>query len=292
MPLNFYESVWKCQVTRRKQTLILIAAPPLVPFEVQEVHVIPNTARLNLANSRPLLGCWIQLFNPAVAEVMSLCGYDVVLIDMELGLGSVQDTVNVMRAARGTGAALFIRLPSNDPVIIRTLADQGADGIMVPMIETPEAAREVVSACRYTPRRTRGIVRGSDCGNNEENVDQIGSHTIVICQIETVLGVNNAEAIAQIDGVDMLFVDRDNLAADCGHMLDPNHPLVNALVDEVLAGARSTGKKTGTIPGTDRTWQMLFDEGFDLVIPSSDMSILRTFAKQEVGAYRAHVTGK
>lgn len=258
--------------------------------------MIPNTAKSALANGRPLFGCWIQLFNPVVAEMMSLCGYDILMIDMEHGLGSVQDAANVMRAARGTGAASLVRLPANDPVIIKTLMDQGADGIMVPMIETPEAARAVVSACRYPPKGTRGlavgVARGSDYGINEAYVDTIDNHALVICQIETVLGVKNARAIAEIDGVDMLFIGRNDLAADSGHILDLDHPEVNALVDEVLAIAKDTGKKIGTVPSAGRTWQKLLDEGFDLVIPSSDISILRMFGQQEVGAFRLHVTGE
>ncbi|NRP21784.1 5-keto-4-deoxy-D-glucarate aldolase [Ensifer adhaerens] len=253
----------------------------------------PNTAKIALSNGKPLFGCWIQLFNPVVAEMMGLCGYNILMIDMEHGLGSVQDTANVMRAARGTGAASLVRLPANDPVIIKTLMDQGADGIMVPMVETPEAAQAVVSACRYPPKGNRGlavgIARGSDYGINENYVATVDDHTLVICQIETVLGVKNARAIAEIDGVDMLFIGRNDLAADSGHILDLDHPEVNALVDEVLAIAKETGKKIGTVPSAGRTWEKLIDEGFDLVIPSSDISILRMFGQQEVGAFRAHV---
>ena len=254
--------------------------------------MIPNTAKNALANGKSLFGCWIQLFNPAVAEMMGLCGYDILMIDMEHGLGSVQDAANVMRAARGTGAASLVRLPSNDPVIIKTLMDQGVDGVMIPMIETAGAAQAVVNACRYPPKGNRGlavgIARGSDYGINENYVATIDEHSLVICQIETVLGVKNAKAIAEIDGVDMLFIGRNDLAADSGHILDLDHPEVNALVDEVLAIAKAAGKKTGTVPSSGRSWQTLLDEGFDLVIPSSDISILRMFGQSEVAAFRAH----
>lgn len=254
--------------------------------------MIPNTAKLALKEGKPLFGCWIQLFNPIVAEMMGLCGYDVLLIDMEHGLGNVQDTANVMRAARGTGAASLVRLPANDPVTIKTLMDQGADGIMVPMIETVEAAQAVVSACRYPPKGVRGlavgVARGSDYGINEKYVDIVDEHTLVICQIETVLGVKNAKAIAELDGVDMLFIGRNDLAADSGHILDLDHPEVNSLVDEVLAIAKAAGKKIGTVPSAGRTWQKLIDEGFDFVLNSSDVSILRMHGQQEVGSFRAH----
>jgi len=89
----------------------------------------------------------------------------------------------------------------------------------------------------------------------------------------------------------MLFIGRNDLAADAGHILDLDHPDVNKLVDEVLAIAKETGKKIGTVPSAGRSWKKLLDEGFDLVIPSSDISILRMFGQQEVGAFHSHFTG-
>jgi len=250
-----------------------------------------NAAKAALGDKRQLLGCWLQLFDPVVGEMMGLCGYDLVMIDMEHGLGSLQDAANVMRAVKGTGASSFVRLPANDPAIIKTLMDQGVDGVMVPMIETPQAARTVVSACRYPPRGERGIAvgiaRAAQYGLNTSYVDNVEQNTFIICQIETVAGVKRAKEIAQVDGVDMLFVGRNDLAADCGHILDLDHPEVNAMVDQVLAAARAAGKKVGTVPSDNRSWQTLLAEGFDLVIPSSDISILREFAQKEVGEFRA-----
>jgi len=250
-----------------------------------------NTAKAALNDNQQLFGCWLQLFDPVVGEMMGLSGYDLVMIDMEHGLGSVQDAANVMRAVKGTGASSFVRLPGNDPAILKILMDQGVDGVMVPMIETPEAARAIVAACRYPPRGERGIAvgiaRAAQYGLNTRYVDNGDANTFIICQIETVAGVKRAKEIAEIEGVDMLFVGRNDLAADCGHILDLDHPEVNAMVDQVLAAARAAGKKAGTVPSDACSWQTLLAQGFDLVIPSSDISILREFAQEEVGAFRA-----
>ncbi len=250
-----------------------------------------NTAKAALDDNRQLLGCWLQLFDPVVGEMMGFCGYDLVMLDMEHGLGSLQDAANVMRAVKGTGASSFVRLPANDPTILKTLMDQGVDGVMVPMVETPEAALAIVSACRYPPRGKRGlavgIARAAQYGIDISYVDNVDANTFIICQIETVAGVKRAKEIAQIDGVDMLFIGRNDLAADCGHILDLDHPEVNAMLDQVLAAARAAGKKVGTVPSNNRSWQTLLAQGFDLVIPSSDISILRQFGQKEVGEFRA-----
>jgi 4-hydroxy-2-oxoheptanedioate aldolase len=207
-----------------------------------------NPAKAALAANKPILGCWLQLFNPVVGEMMAKCGYDLVLIDMEHGLGSVPDAANMMRAVSGTGAASIVRVPGHDPVIIKTLMDQGVDGIMVPMVETPEAARAVVSACRYPPKGVRGlaigIARGAQYGMDATYVETVDDNMLIICQI-----------------------------------------------DEVMAAARATGKKIGTVPSVGRSWQQLLADGFDLVIPSSDIGILRIFGQDEVAAFKALTGG-
>ena len=251
----------------------------------------PNSAKASLDAKKKLLGCWLQLFSPVIGEMMGLCGYDLALIDMEHGLGTIADAANVMRAVRGTGASSFVRVPTNDPIVIRTLMDQGADGIMVPMVDTPEAARAAVQACRYPPKGVRGlaigIARGSNYGMDKSYVETVDDHTVIICQIETVAAVKRAKEIAEVDGVDMLFIGRNDLAADSGHILDLDHPEVNAMTDEVVAIAHAAGKTVGTVPSAGRSWQQLLSDGFDLVIPSSDISILRAFGQQEVNDFRA-----
>ena len=107
---------------------------------MNELKFCSNSAKQAFGDGQQLIGFWLQLFHPAVAEMIGLCGYDLVMIDMEHGLGSVQDTVNVMRAIEGTGTTSFVRVPSNDAAILKTLMDQGVGGIMVPMIESRQAA--------------------------------------------------------------------------------------------------------------------------------------------------------
>jgi len=101
-----------------------------------------------------------------------------------------------------------------------------------------------------------------------------------------VKGVRQTREIAEVDGVDMIFIGRNDLAADCGHILQLDDPEVNALVDEVLSVTKAVGKKIGTVPSAQRSQDQLFAEGFDLVIPSSDLSILRVAGQTEVNSFR------
>jgi 4-hydroxy-2-oxoheptanedioate aldolase len=249
-----------------------------------------NMLRRRLNDGATVLGVWQQLAHPAIAELMALAGYEMVLIDMEHGPGSLFDTANMLRGIAGTGSSAMVRVPANDPVLLKQLLDQGPDGVMIPMVESAEDARAAVSACRYPPRGRRGwaagIARAAQYGFDPDYTLKTSSELVIACQIESVAGVNSADAIAAVEGVDVIFIGRNDLAADSGHILDLDHPEVDALVAQSFAAARRHGKKVGTVPSIKRSWQSLLRDGYDMVVPSADTSFLRDAAAAEVAAYR------
>lgn len=249
-----------------------------------------NRLRRRLTEGRTVLGIWQQLAHPAIAELMAFAGYEMVLIDMEHGPGSVFDTANMMRAIAGTGSSAMVRVPANDPVFLKRLLDQGPDGVMIPMVESAEEARAAVSACRYPPGGKRGwaagVARAARYGFDPDYTLETSLDLVIACQIESVAGVENADAIAAVDGVEVVFIGRNDLAADSGHILDLDHPEVDALVARAFEAARRHGKKAGTVPSAKRDWRSLFKDGYDVVVPSADTSFLRDAAAAEVAAYR------
>lgn len=239
---------------------------------------------------RPLLACWIQLFDAGAVEVLALCGYDVLILDLEHGLGSLESAVAMMRTAKGAGVEVLVRAPSHEPALLRALIDHGVRGIVVPMVESAGVAADIVAACRFPPRGRRGVAigasRGARYGFDVNYVDAVGSNTLIVCQIETRAGVERAEEIARTDGVDMLFIGRNDLAADCGHLGDLDHPDVERLVNDVFRAGRAAGKRLGTVPSAARSWAALLQYGFDMVVPSSDIRMLSAAGSMEVGLFK------
>jgi 4-hydroxy-2-oxoheptanedioate aldolase len=249
-----------------------------------------------LLTDRPAFGCWLGNGSGATAELMALVGYDVLVIDMEHGSGTLGETADMLRAAAGTGARAIVRAPANDAVFFKQLLDLGPDGVMVPMIETAEEARAAVAACRYPPRGIRGwaagVARASRYGLDPDYTAEAADRLFIACQIETVKGVGNAAAIAAVEGVDMLFVGRNDLAASAGHILQLDHPEVDALLAEVEAAGRAAGRLLGTVPSPRLGWRVLFERGFRLVVPSTEVSLLRDAARAEVGAFKDFLAGR
>jgi len=116
-----------------------------------------NILRQRLAAGRKVFGCWIELLDPAVTEMLSMVGYDFLLVDTEHGPGDAMTVAQQLRAASASETTVIVRVPCNDPVVMKKTLDVGAEAVMIPMVETGEEAKAAVAACRYPPRGIRGL---------------------------------------------------------------------------------------------------------------------------------------
>ena len=232
------------------------------------------------------------MFSPIVAEVVAQAGYDFVLIDLEHGPGSYLDAIALMQAIQGRDCAPLMRVPSNDEVALKRALDTGVVGVMVPAVNTAAEAEAAVAACHYPPRGRRGmaaaIVRGADYGlRAAEYIESAGEELLVMCQIESAEAVENVVAIAGTEGVDMLFVGPFDLSANVGHLGEPDHPEVRAMIARVEAAAKAAGKLLGAIPTPERSAAELVAAGYELIIADADVVLLRDGARASLATLRA-----
>ncbi len=239
-----------------------------------------------------MLGCWLHLNSPIATEMLSLCGYDFLLIDNEHGAASLSDSVALLQAMAGSPTTNMMRVPWNDPVYLKRALDAGVESVMIPAIETREQAEQAVRACRYPPRGFRGsayqIVRGASYGIGAPDYRETAhDNLLIILQIESKRAVDNVEQIAAVDGVDMLLIGPNDLAGSVGKLGNIEDPEVMALVARTEAAAKTAGRKLGSIAFAGRTPQQMFDHGYDLIVASTDMLFIREGALAEVKAHRA-----
>lgn len=244
-----------------------------------------------LKGGRPALGCLLDMASPIAAEIVAAAGYDCVMIDLEHGPGGLLDATAQMQAVSGYACAPLVRVPENAAVHLKRALDAGPAGVMVPMVDSGEAARTAVSACRYPPRGVRGvahtIARASGYGTGLDRYLARGEEELlVICQIETREGVDNAAVIAGSEGVDMVFVGPMDLSASAGHFNDPDHREVDALMRRVEAAATAAGTLLGALATPGRPAAALFERGYHLVLDAVDVVLLRDAARANVEAAR------
>ena len=211
-------------------------------------------------------------------EVMALSGVDFILIDHEHGQSILPDAIAQLRAMRVTDCPGIVRVPWNDFVYIKRLLDAGVPGIMVPQVNTVEEAQAAVAACRYPPAGNRGAAGGTRAtafGLDQGYYDRANADTLVIVQVETPQAVENAAAIAAVDGVDVVFVGPRDLSAYIGKLNKMDDPELRALIARVEEATLKAGKALGTIAPTGAIAKQLFERGYGLLISGNDMTHLR-----------------
>ena len=246
-----------------------------------------------LKGGRPALVCLANMASPVAAEIVACAGYDGVMVDLEHGPGDVLNATAQMQAITAAGAAPLMRVAENAPVHLKRALDAGPQGVMVPMVSTPDGARAAVAACRYPPEGVRGVAHGiaraSRYGTDVARYVERGEgELLLICQIETLDGVDNAHAIAATEGVDMIFVGPMDLSASAGHFDQPDHAEVDALIERIEEAARGAGKLLGVLATAGRPAPSLFARGFELVIDAVDIALLRDAARANVAASREY----
>jgi 2-keto-3-deoxy-L-rhamnonate aldolase RhmA len=212
------------------------------------------------------LGTWLSIGSPVIAELAALSGFDWVLFDLEHGCVSESSLCDQLRALRGTPAKGIVRVAAPAPDQIARVLDWGADGIMVPRVESAAEAASVVRFACHTPLGQRGFsrtVRATDYGLKNHP-----DKPVIMVQIESRAGVSEAANIAAVEGVDVLFVGPADL--DC--------------LDQVLAAARSSAKAAGILVRDAAELAALSARGFTRIAVDSDLSILRKAYQHSVSS--------
>jgi 4-hydroxy-2-oxoheptanedioate aldolase len=208
-----------------------------------------NTVKAAILGGKPQMGIWLNTGSPVIAEIAGQAGFDWCLIDGEHGPNTVSEWLPQLQALTAAGTPAVIRIPNTDVWMVKQALDLGCQTIMVPMVDTPEDAREMAAAMRYPPLGKRGIgaaiARASQYGVRTDYLKNANDEVCLIVQAETQLALNNIEAIAAVDGIDCIFIGPADLAADMGYTGNPRHPDVVAAIEDAFARITAAGKCAG-----------------------------------------------
>jgi 4-hydroxy-2-oxoheptanedioate aldolase len=250
----------------------------------------PNVLKQRLRNGEKVLGCWTMLGHPLIAEILSLAGFDYLVLDQEHGYGDATTLAAQLHAMSATPCVGMVRVPWNDHVYLKRVLDAGAEAVLVPSVDTADEARAAVAACRYPPRGRRGTaassVRASSYGMAPNYVAGCADELLIACQIESATAVRNIDAILAVEGIDLVFIGPFDLSATVGQLGNLKHPEVAALIEQAENAIRAAGRAMGTVPHPGCSPQDMFDRGYQLVNAGSDVSRLRDGSLADVKAFR------
>jgi len=181
---------------------------------LEKIEVIRN----KLKKSQISIGSWIQIPSASVAEIMGASGYEWVAVDMEHGSISVSDLPDLFRALELGGTLPMARLVEGNAKECKQALDAGAGGIIIPMIETAEQLRKVISYCCWPPAGTRGVgfSRANLFGRNFIDYSVEAQKPLLIAMVENINAIHNLEEILVVDGLDAILVGPYDLSASMG----------------------------------------------------------------------------
>ena len=231
-------------------------------------------------------GSWCNLGSSITAEIAGAAGLDWILVDLEHGAGTMADLVHQFQGIGCTDAAPIVRIAANETPRFKRVLDMGAAGVMVPYVSTPDEAAAAVAAMRFPPAGIRGVAklnRATRFGSAfEEYAGSANENLLLIVQIETVDAVKNADKIASIDGVDVLFIGPLDLSTNLGIQAQYDHPDFRSARQRVVEAARNAGKAAGILLlGHDGAGGVVF-EGFSFLAVGSDSGMVVAGMKQNV----------
>ena len=231
-----------------------------------------------------LIGTIVTLPSPEVAEILSSCGFDWLFVDLEHGALDFAGAQAVLMGA-SPSTACAVRVPSNDEAWTKKCLDLGADGIIIPHIQTKEDAERAVRLCRYPPlgERSVGVGRAQGYGLHIQNYIQKANDSIaLIIQIEHIDALANINSIVQVEGIDAVFIGPYDFSGSMGIMGDVNDPDLLKAIAQVRDCCRDADLPLGIFGATADSVKPYVLEGYRLIAAGVDTLLLGQAAGQIV----------
>ena len=206
-------------------------------------------------------------------------GFDAIWFDLEHVGNTIESLEINSMAARSQGLDSFVRLAPTDYAVITRSLEAGAGGIMAAQVRTAQEAEQIVRWAKFHPRGYRGLNTGGWDGQfgtvpAAEFCERANRETFVAIQIETVEAVEEASAIAAIDGVDLLFVGPADLSQNLGVTGDFWNEKCIQAIDRVAAACAEHGKPWGVVPASPEHAEMCVSKGCRMLSPAADVRII------------------
>jgi 2-keto-3-deoxy-L-rhamnonate aldolase RhmA len=227
------------------------------------------------------VGVFVKTTSPQCVEILGTTALDFAVLDAEHAPFDRAALDLAMMAGRAARLPLLVRVPDREAASLLSVLDMGAAGVLVPHVDSAEQAREVAAHCRYVngDRGYSSSPRAAGYGTlRMKDAIRHGDDCRVLCQIESVQAVEQAERIAAVPGVDALFIGRADLALSMG-LDDAQHERVGQATEHVIRAGNATGKRVGMFVGSTAEREKYRSLGVCWFVQGSDQSLLRQGAQ-------------
>lgn len=259
-----------------------------------------NLVREKLLQGQPSVGTWLCLPDPVAARLLACVGFDWLTVELEHAPLTMETAAHIFGLVAAQGAAVagqggvptvpLVRVPSNTTENIKRVLDNGAMGIVVPMVNSKAEAERVVAAARYAPQGKRsvgGFLHAANFGTDPATYyEQANNEVLVVVQTEHIDAVEQADEILSVPGIDAFFIGPNDLLKSMGHTpaMDSKAPAFVAAIDHLLAMGKKHGVAAGIHTANAAAARQRIEQGFQFVAIASDVALLLAKAQAELSA--------
>jgi len=242
-----------------------------------------NPFKKALAEGEMQFGCWLGLADTFSAEMMGQAGFDWLVIDGEHAPNDLRSTLAQLQVLAATGSHAVVRVPVGETYMLKQILDAGAQTVLVPMVESANQARQLVRDVTYPPHGDRGVGYALGRAAHFSTITDYGTtadaQICLLVQVENRRGLAALDDILTVNGVHGVFVGPADLAADMGHMGNPDHPDVQAAIMDAIKRIRAAGKAPGILSTRDGMTNDAIAAGAQFVAVGADVLILGNGAR-------------
>jgi 4-hydroxy-2-oxoheptanedioate aldolase len=253
-----------------------------------------NRFKAAIAARERQIGMWTCLASPMVAEMVgTTSGLDWFVIDMEHSPNEIPQVLTQLQASQHGHAEAVVRVPWNEPVVVKRVLDLGAQSLIFPYVQTAEEAAAAVASTRYPPEGVRGVMsiqRMNNYGTQLPDYYRL-AHTQIcnILQVETIGAVERIAEIGAVPGVDALFIGPSDLAASMGHIGNPGHPEVRAAIELAIAKIAECGLPSGFLSAKPEDCRWVLEKGVSFCAVGSDLQMLAASTRAAAKDFKSFV---
>ena len=249
-----------------------------------------NPVKEKLRTGQPTFGTWLSLGDLYATRVLARAGFDWLTLDIEHSAIDWSCATTLFAAVADAGCVPLARVPQGSHDYIKRVLDAGAWGIVVPMVDTVEQARAAIAAAKYPPTGNRSVGGGMHALNfgasSAEYYERANDEILVVLQTESPRGVENAEEIYSLPGVDAIFIGPNDLRAQMRSSdgRDPTPEQHEAMIQRVIQIGKGVGTPTGIHAMDSKSAKQRAKEGMQFLAVGSDLLLLATEANRTVNA--------
>jgi len=239
----------------------------------------------------------VEFATPGIGHIMKSAGCDFTLFDLEHSGFGFETVKSALRYFEAADLPAIVRVPSREYHHIARAMDMGAEGLMLPMVGNVDEVRHIVNSMKYHPHGKRGVALqvAHDRyrpGAVADKFKAANERTTLFCQIETAEGVENAEKMAAIDGVDCLWVGHFDLSVALGMPGQFDHKDFKRAIERTIAATKKHKKALGRLVPTVELGIDIYKQGFDFVCYSGDVWLLHAAIEDGIKKLRAGCKSK